>query len=129
MTGDPNSLVTVNLNLNRRVLQANMVNNGLSYTAEVMADGTIRIVLNPEISLSNPSFTISINNPNQITAASGSTLSSLEATVTDIVLNAYPPGTTSDAPMVVAGTVLAIIMLLIVAAIFICSPVPAYHSL
>ena len=129
MTGDPNSLVTVNLNLNRRVLQANMVNNGLSYTAEVMADGTIRIVLSPEISLSNPSFTVSINNPNQITTASGSTLSSLEATVTDIVLNAYPPGTTSDAPMVVAGTVLAIFMLLIVAAIFICSPVPAYHSL
>ena len=42
-----------------------------------MADGTIRIVLSPEVSLSNPSFTVSINDPTQIVADSGSTLSSL----------------------------------------------------
>ena len=106
-----------------------MINNGLSYTATVMADGTIRVVLNPDVSISNPSFTVSINNPNQITTSSGSTIENLEAIVNDVVLNAYPAGSTSDAPMVVAGSVLVIMMLIILAAIFVCSPVPIYHSL
>jgi len=106
-----------------------MVNNGLSYTATVMADGTIRIVLSPEVSLTNPSFTVTINDPNRITTSSGATLASLEAQVTDVILNSYPPGSTSDAPMVVAGTVLSILMLIVVGAIFLCSAVPIYHSL
>lgn len=76
--GDPNSLLTLNLKLNRRLQSsANMINNGLAYTATVMADGTIRIVLSPEISLQNPSFTVTINDPNRIKTNSGSTLASL----------------------------------------------------
>ena len=106
-----------------------MVNNGVGYTATVMADGTIRIVLSPEVSLTNPSFTVTINDPNRIKTSSGATLSSLEAQVNDVVVNSYPPGSTSDAPMVVAGTVLSILMLIVVGAAFLCSSVPIYHSL
>lgn len=108
---------------------SNMINNGLPYTATVMADGTIKLVLDPSISITNPTFTVTINDPSKITTSSGGTLSSLEAIVNDIVLNYYPPGTTSDGPLVVAGTVLSILMLLVLAAVVLCSPVPVYHSL
>ena len=116
---------------NNRQMQstASLINGGLPYQAEVMPDGTIRIVLSPGVTLTNPSFTVTINDPNMITTQSGATLSNLETTITDLVLNAYPAGSTADAPMVVAGTILSILMLIVVGSLFICSPVPIYHSL
>lgn len=128
--GDPTEFISLNLKVTRLMQSySNMVNNGLSYTAQVMADGTIKIILDPSISLVNPSFTVTINDPTKITSESGASLQSLEAVVTDIVLNYYPPGSTSDAPLIVGGSVLSIAILLVLGAIFLCSPVPIYHSL
>jgi hypothetical protein len=113
-----------------RLLQtySNLVNSGVPYTATVLPDGTIKIVLDPSVSLTNPSFTVSINDPSKITTENGAHLQSLTSAIENIMLNAYPAGTTSDAPLVVAGTILAILMLLVLGAVFICSPVPIYHS-
>lgn len=130
VNGDPSSFISLNLNVNRRLQSySSLVNNGLPYTAQVMPDGTIKIVLDPSVTIKNPSFTVSINDPSKITTASGASLQSLEAVVKDIVLNSYPPGTTSDAPLVVAGNVLAVSMLIITAAVFLFTPVPIYQSL
>lgn len=46
-----------------------------------------------------------------------------------MVVNSYPAGTTSDAPLVIAGSILSVIMLLILAVVFLCSPVPIYLPL
>lgn len=54
-----------------------MINGGLPYTATVMPDGTIKIVLDPSVSLTNPSFTVTINDPARITTNSGATLENL----------------------------------------------------
>lgn len=130
VNGDPSQFISLNLNVNR-LLQSysSMVNNGIPYTAQVMPDGTIKIILDPSVSLTNPSFTVSINDPSKITTASGATLQSLEAVVKDIVVNSYPAGTTSDGPFVVAGSVLSVAILIVVAAIFLFSPVPIYLSI
>lgn len=55
------------------------MNNGLQYTSEVMPDGTIKLTLAPGVTLTNPSFTVSITNPSMITTSSGQTLQSLTA--------------------------------------------------
>lgn len=51
-----------------------MVNNGLPYTATVLDDGTIKITLDPSVTLTNPSFTVSINDPSKITTSNGASL-------------------------------------------------------
>ncbi len=44
-------------------------------------------------------------------------------------MNSYPVGSTSDAPLVVAGSALSILMLVLLAAIAVCTPLPAYLTL
>ena len=51
-----------------RLLQSGLVNNGLQFTSTVMPDGTIKLVLSPGITLNNPSFTVSINDPSKISS-------------------------------------------------------------
>lgn len=80
--GDPSSFISLNLKVNRRLQSySTMMNNGLPYTATIMPDGTIKIVLDPSVTLVNPSFTVSINDPSKITTASGASLQSLTAAV------------------------------------------------
>lgn len=94
-----------------------------------MNDGTIRLVIDPSLSLTNPSFSIKINDPSMISSASGASIQSLQADISNVVLNNYPSGSTSDAPLVIAGTALSILMLILLAAIAICTPLPAYLTL
>jgi hypothetical protein len=75
---NPKSFISLNLKVNRRLQDySTMMNNGLPYSATVMDDGTIKIVLDPSVSLVNPSFTVSINDPSKITTSSGASLQSL----------------------------------------------------
>lgn len=64
-----------------------------------------------------------------ITTTGGDSIQSLQANLDNVVLNNYPPGTTSDAPLVIAGTILSIFMLILLAAIFLCTPLPAFLTL
>jgi hypothetical protein len=117
----------VSLNLKpTRLLQGGLVNGGLQYTSEVMPDGTIKLTLAPGVSLTNPSFTVSINDPSLITTASGQTLQTLTASLDKIALSNYPAGSTTDAPLIIAGTVLSVFMLILLAAVFLCTPLPVF---
>jgi len=42
-----------------------------------MPDGTIKLILSPDVSLTNPSFTIKINDPSRIRTPSGNSLQTL----------------------------------------------------
>lgn len=46
---------------------SDIVNNGIGFTAVVMSDGTIKLYLNPGVSLDNVKYSIVITNPNSIT--------------------------------------------------------------
>lgn len=126
--GDPRSFLSLNIKPNR-LLQQTSVNGGIPFTVTVMNDGTIRLVIDPSLSLTNPSFSIKINDPSMISSASGASIQSLQADISNVVLNNYPSGSTSDAPLVIAGTALSILMLILLAAIAICTPLPAYLTL
>jgi len=126
--GDPTKFLSLNIKPSR-LLQQTSVNNGVAFTATVMPDGTIRLVLDSSISLTNPSFSIQINDPSMISSASGASIQSLQADISNVVMNSYPVGTTSDAPLVVAGSALSILMLILLAAIAVCTPLPAYLTL
>lgn len=73
--GDPTQFISLNLKVTRLMQgYSEMINGGLPYSAQVMPDGTIKITLDPSVSLTNPSFTVTINDPSKITTASGATL-------------------------------------------------------
>lgn len=111
------------------MLQGGLVNGGLQYTSQVMPDGTIKLILAPGVSLTNPSFTVTINNPSAITSASGQSLQSLSAALDNVPMVNYPPGSTKDSPLIIAGTILSIFMLLLLGAVFICTPLPIFLTL
>lgn len=137
INGDPTKFISLNLKVTRRLQEralqdssySSLVNGGLPFTAQVMADGTIKIILSPGVSITNPSFTVSINDPSMITTTSGDSLQTLEANLDNLVLNSYPAGSTADAPMVVAGTILSVVLLVLLASVFICSPLPVFLTL
>jgi hypothetical protein len=94
-----------------------------------MADGTIKIILAPGLTLTNPSFTVSINDPSKIKTLTGDTLQSLQSNIDNVVIKNYPPGATSDAPLIIAGTILSIFMLVLLGLIFLCTPLPVFLTL
>ncbi len=65
--------------MTRRILSSisDIVNNGIGFTAVVLPDGTIKLYLDPGVSLDNVKYSIVITNPNSITTASGGTLQNL----------------------------------------------------
>lgn len=77
--GDPTQFINVNLQMTRRLLDvSNIVNNGISFKAVVMPDGTIKLYLDPGVSLNNVKYSISFTNVNMIQAENGATLQNLE---------------------------------------------------
>lgn len=94
-----------------------------------MADGTIKIILAPGLTLTNPSFTVAINNPSKIKTVNGDSLQSLQANIDNVAVKNYPPGATADAPLIIAGTILSIFMLILFGLIFICTPLPVFLTL
>ena len=76
MKGNPTKFLSLKIKPSR-LLQQTSVNNGVGFTATVMPDGTIRLVLDSSISLVNPSFSVQINDPSMISSASGASIQSL----------------------------------------------------
>lgn len=66
--------------MSRRMLGSSVsdiVNNGISFAAVVLPDGTIKLFLNPGISLDNVKYSVLFTNPNSVIASSGATLQNL----------------------------------------------------
>lgn len=66
--------------MSRRLLSdaaSNIVNNGLGFEAIVLPDGTIKMYLDPGVSLDNVRYTVSFTDPSQVTTLTGDTLQNL----------------------------------------------------
>jgi len=56
---------------------SNIINNGIGFTAVVLADGTIKLYLDPGVSLENVKYAVSFIDPSQVVSISGSSLQNL----------------------------------------------------
>lgn len=56
---------------------SNIINNGVGFTAVVLADGTIKLYLDPGVSLENVKYAVSFTDPSQVVGISGSSLQNL----------------------------------------------------
>lgn len=65
--------------MTRRLLPtvSDVVNNGVSFIAVVLPDGTIKLYLAPGLSLDNVKYNIIFTNPNSVIGVSGATLQNL----------------------------------------------------
>ncbi len=79
VNSDPTNFIRVNLKMTRRRLAdvSNIINNGIGFTAVVLADGTIKLYLDPGVSLENVKYAVSFTDPSQVVAISGSSLQNL----------------------------------------------------
>ena len=61
-------ILKVKLQVTRRLLNevTDLINNGISYTYEILSDGTIKLYLSIETSLDNPVFVVQITDPTSI---------------------------------------------------------------
>lgn len=76
--GKPEDFININLKMSRLLADvSNIVNNGLSFKAVVLPDGTIKLYLDPGMSLNNVKYSISFTDPSFVTTASGATLQNL----------------------------------------------------
>jgi hypothetical protein len=94
-----------------------------------MPDGTVKLILAPGVTLANPTFSVTVNNPSQISTASGSSLQSLQADIANVQITNYPSGSGKDSPLVIAGTILSVFMLILLFTIFLCTPLPAFLTI
>lgn len=79
VNSDPTNFIKVNLKMNRRRLAdvPSLINNGVGFKPVVLADGTIKLYLDPGISLENVKYVVSFTDPTQVTTISGSSLQNL----------------------------------------------------
>jgi hypothetical protein len=65
-------ILKVKLKVKRRLLDVTgLINNGISYRYEILADQTIKLYLIIEQTLDNPEFTVEITDPTAIVATNG----------------------------------------------------------
>lgn len=114
--------------MTRRRLQdlATLVNEGVSYRAVILPDGTIKLYLDPGVSLSNVQYSIVISDASAIQAASGGNLQNLQSEIYIEEAEVYSSDETEDAPMVIAGKILAIAVVIITFAMLIFGLSPLY---
>lgn len=110
---NPENFINVNLQMQRRRLAdvPSLINKGLGFKAVVLSDGTIKLYLDPGISLDNVKYTVSFTDPTQVTTLTGDSLQNLESIIELAKAEVYPDIYTYNAPLVVVGKVLAIVML------------------
>lgn len=121
-------MLDVKLKLSRRFVQdiSSLVNEGVSFTYQVLPDGTIKLYLSPGISLDNVQYTIAFNDASGISTLSGGSLQNLESSIFVENAEIYPEGSGEDSELVVAGQVLSIIMLILTFFMLIVGLTPVY---
>lgn len=121
----------INLQMTRRLIQdsSSLINNGLGFNATVLPDGTIKLYLDPGVSLENVRYTVSFTDPTQVTTLSGDTLQNLEAQIEIAKAEVYPDTYTTKAPLVIVGKILAIVMLALTFIMLIFGLTPLYFAI
>ncbi len=108
-------LLKVSLKVQRRLLQTtNLINNGIKYTYEILADGQIKLTLIIDQSLVSPQFMVSILDPTAIISkGNGGTLQNAQSDISLPSVEYYPPdeGTSAQTNMASRFTVVFILIL------------------
>jgi len=132
LSGDLNNILNIRLKVSsRRVLQdlADLINTGIPFTYTVLPDGSYKIVLQLNTTLTNPTFEFSFSSPSAVQSLTGSPLQSVSSSIAVPTVQVYPPGTTTDSPLSIAGTILSGTMLVVFLAGLIVSPMAGLMSL
>ena len=102
-----------------RLLQSSLstvVNNGIGFTYKILANGTVKLYLDVQISLANPQFSINIKDPSAIIATkSGVSLQNVQSILSVPKIDYYPPTEGISAKTNFPGKFASIIFLLLFA--------------
>ena len=79
VTGDPKNYLRIKLKVSRRLASemADLINDGVEYDAVILPDGTIKLYLNPGMSVENSEYEVVFTDGQYITTEEGSTLQNL----------------------------------------------------
>lgn len=115
-------ILKVEMKVSRRLLDAaDLINNGVSYTYTILSDGTIKLYLNLNTDLNQPSFTVRFTDPTAIVSLVNG--ASLQDVTTDFEIEKveyYPPEDGKDIGIkkVTMFTVVFILLLYCVTVLF-----------
>ena len=87
-------ILNVELKVSRRRMLglSELINNGVTYTYEILSDGTIKLYLNIDTDLQNPQFTVRITDPTAIVSTeTGATLQDTDSSFELDSVEYYPP--------------------------------------
>lgn len=91
-----------------------LVNNGVTYTYQILSNGTIKLYLDVGLTLSNPTFSVTITDPAAIVSTeTGMTLQNVQSLINIAKLDYYPPSEGADAGTNFPGTFTSIVFLLL----------------
>jgi hypothetical protein len=116
ITKSLSEIMDVKLVLSRRLVAsiADYVNNGIPFTYQILADGTIKIFLNVDMTLVTPKFVVVITDPNAIiSATNGGTLQKTVDNLALVTLDYYPPSVGSEAGTNTLSLFMTVVMLII----------------
>lgn len=96
-----------------------------------MPDGTMKLKLQPGMSLDNVKFDVVFTDANAVQTKSGGALQSLQAQIDLETVEIYPPNTLSEASKTfeIIGIALSIAIVAPVFLLLVCSPVAVYQPL
>jgi hypothetical protein len=117
------SILKIKLVATRLLQIGTLVNDGITYTYEILSNGTIKIYLDVGISLTQPTFTVDISDPSAVISESGVTLQNVQSLLSLEKIDYYPPADGSEAGTNFPATFTAVVFLLLFAATFVFSDV------
>lgn len=132
LSDDLMKILNIKLKLKSRLLQqdlAQLINTGIPFTYSVLPDGSYKIILDLNTTLTDPTFEISFKSPTAVQSLTGSPLQSVSNFIAVKTVQVYPPGSTSDSPLAIAGTILSWGMVGVFFVALIISPMAALMSL
>jgi hypothetical protein len=108
----------------RRLDTGTIINNGITYTYEILSNGTIKLYPQISSSLLNPTFSVQISDPAAITSTStGVTLQNVQSLLTIAALEYYPPENGSQAGTNFPAKFVTVLVLVLYAITFVFSDV------
>lgn len=114
----------IRLIANRLLQIGTLVNNGVTYTYEILSNGTIKIYLNVGTSLVNPTFSVDINDPSAVVSSTtGMSLQNVQSLLNMAKIDYYPPEDGQEAGTNFPATFAVVIFLLLYVLTFVFSDV------
>ena len=107
-------ILSVNLVATRLLQVGTLVNNGVTYTYQILSNGTIKLYLSVGVSLSQPTFSVSISDPAAVISTdTGMSLQNVQSLLYLAKLDYYPPEDGVNAGTNFPGVFTSVIFLLL----------------